>query len=611
MKLFLTVFSLLILSVAAAWATGQIPADVLKAVAPELGLLDQSDMVRLIEQEQGTSSTEPYDRTGTGLISPECPIPPCNLHCPEGAEHEGETCPSWLDCFNGGCNSNPPVFSPIRCNQTICGTAFARNWIRDTDWYQLTLEQQDSVVWIVRAEFNVITYIVGPGENGCESIQHYAGPGRGEPCDTVVIAACLQPGTYWLYVAPARREYLTCHDYLARVHCVPCIPDTNFPYEHVDMGDLPTCNYPTLVNNPAHGLSGVAWLGDQISWENIPNQPDQDPFDDGVTYLNQRAGWHPCQMEAVQVVVTGGPNYASFVRHGGLLFLNGWKDGNLDGDFCDQLPCVGALASEWIVQDQPVVPGTYTFRFMDPGLLDVPPYDGVFRWRLTGHRVGAMGFGLMDQQACPDMTCGNFAIDSVGEVEDYVIEDLQLYVELLSFGAESGDGVVTLTWQTASEVGADRFEIVRDGTPVTNVAAANNVGGSHYQWVDAAVDLGRTYTYVLVEVDMHGNRTELGTDRVTVNSAGPSLVTDYALYQNYPNPFNPATSISYDLPEKTFVTLKVYDMVGHEVAVLVHRAVAAGHHTVNFDASALPTAMYLYKLDAGSFSSTRKMVLIK
>jgi len=85
----------------------------------------------------------------------------------------------------------------------------------------------------------------------------------------------------------------------------------------------------------------------------------------------------------------------------------------------------------------------------------------------------------------------------------------------------------------------------------------------------------------------------------------------YVLEQNYPNPFNPSTTIRYAIPQSAQVSLKVYDVLGREVATLVNARQSAGVYVANFDATALPSGMYFYRLQAGSFSETRKMMLIK
>jgi hypothetical protein len=87
--------------------------------------------------------------------------------------------------------------------------------------------------------------------------------------------------------------------------------------------------------------------------------------------------------------------------------------------------------------------------------------------------------------------------------------------------------------------------------------------------------------------------------------------TTFELAQNYPNPFNPATTINYQLPTNALVTLKVYDVIGREVATLVNARQEAGRYTVNFNASTLASGVYFYRLQAGSFVETKKMMLVK
>ena len=87
--------------------------------------------------------------------------------------------------------------------------------------------------------------------------------------------------------------------------------------------------------------------------------------------------------------------------------------------------------------------------------------------------------------------------------------------------------------------------------------------------------------------------------------------TEFRLSQNYPNPFNPLTAIKYQIPEISFVTIKVYDVLGNEIANLVNEEKPIGSYTVEFDAKNLPSSIYFYRLQAGSFVETKKMVLMK
>ena len=90
-----------------------------------------------------------------------------------------------------------------------------------------------------------------------------------------------------------------------------------------------------------------------------------------------------------------------------------------------------------------------------------------------------------------------------------------------------------------------------------------------------------------------------------------SLPEEFLLYQNFPNPFNPSTVINYSIPKSSFVTLKVYDILGNEVAALINQEQPAGRYNIRFDAAALSNGIYFYTIKADNFSSTKKMILMK
>ncbi len=106
------------------------------------------------------------------------------------------------------------------------------------------------------------------------------------------------------------------------------------------------------------------------------------------------------------------------------------------------------------------------------------------------------------------------------------------------------------------------------------------------------------------------NGTILGTTAIAPEP-GSALPDRFALAQNYPNPFNPSTNVQFNLPSAATVQLRVYNMLGQEVATLVNGTVTAGVHTVKFDGSRLSSGIYIYRLTAGSYVSTMKMVLLK
>jgi hypothetical protein len=89
------------------------------------------------------------------------------------------------------------------------------------------------------------------------------------------------------------------------------------------------------------------------------------------------------------------------------------------------------------------------------------------------------------------------------------------------------------------------------------------------------------------------------------------LPHDFSLFQNYPNPFNPGTTITYELPRTSHVTLSVYDVLGREVATLLNEEKSAGAYTVQWDASGVSSGVYFYRLKAGDFNQTKRMMIVR
>jgi len=103
----------------------------------------------------------------------------------------------------------------------------------------------------------------------------------------------------------------------------------------------------------------------------------------------------------------------------------------------------------------------------------------------------------------------------------------------------------------------------------------------------------------------------VGIQRLFVSTGSPALPREFSLLQNHPNPFNPVTVISYTLPAKAHVTLTVFNLIGQEVATLVREEQPGGVHEAVFDGAGLGSGVYFYRIEAGTFSATRKMLLLK
>jgi Secretion system C-terminal sorting domain len=121
------------------------------------------------------------------------------------------------------------------------------------------------------------------------------------------------------------------------------------------------------------------------------------------------------------------------------------------------------------------------------------------------------------------------------------------------------------------------------------------------------------YSYRLKQIDRSG--AVHYSDAIMPNSSTgieePPVPAAYALYQNYPNPFNPVTGVRFQVPGTSDVKLVVYDILGKEVAVLVNERKGAGQYEVRFDGAGLASGVYLYRLVAGKYVETRRMLLVK
>ncbi len=111
---------------------------------------------------------------------------------------------------------------------------------------------------------------------------------------------------------------------------------------------------------------------------------------------------------------------------------------------------------------------------------------------------------------------------------------------------------------------------------------------------------------------LYGDEAQNALNKVMdENNENVSVLSDFNLEQNYPNPFNPSTSIKFTVPTSEFVSLKVYDVLGNEVSTLVNEQKAPGSYEVRFDAGSLSSGVYIYKLQAGNFTQTKKLMLMK
>ena len=200
-----------------------------------------------------------------------------------------------------------------------------------------------------------------------------------------------------------------------------------------------------------------------------------------------------------------------------------------------------------------------------------------------------------------------------------------LPVELTSFNATVKGNSVNLSWETATEVNNYGFQVQRKKIKDESEEEWEDIGfvqgngttnsPKYYEFTDFELPNSETVSYRLKQIDNDGTYSYSKTitvDLTTITDVnGNELPKVYSLSQNYPNPFNPTTTIKFGLPEAGFVDLRVFNMLGEEVAQLVSNEMRAGYHEVNFDASNLSSGMYIYKLTSGKFAQTKKLMLLK
>ena len=176
------------------------------------------------------------------------------------------------------------------------------------------------------------------------------------------------------------------------------------------------------------------------------------------------------------------------------------------------------------------------------------------------------------------------------------------------------------------------------GTPLKSWRQANNAEGTNYVFADWPIPIDLSYTdadlltaglggfpvgdlgwfptqyasWKAQEVAelIHLDNVLTGKVVVSVNNA-PQVPQAFQLQQNYPNPFNPTTTINYDIPQRTFVSMKIYDVLGRDAAQLVNEEKQPGRYSVRFDGTTVSSGVYFYSITAGSFHCVRKMVLMR
>lgn len=320
-------------------------------------------------------------------------------------------------------------------------------------------------------------------------------------------------------------------------------------------------------------------------------------------------------------------------ERGGLLWIqdaggSGWKFG------VSKVSTFGAAAptytsSAYAKNDTHVVVIKYTFNtgstiddevrlWVNPDLSGAEPAADVVK---SDNGIGdAQGFNYVEflEQLSADSTF--YYVDGVRIATTW--SEAPLPVQLTNFAAVAGRSGVDLTWSTATEVNNYGFEIERrvvqgsrfqvQGNETWTVVgfvrgAGTSTAPQEYSYSDFGLDPGR-YAYRIKQIDFAGTYTYYSAAEVEV----VGMPKELALEPNYPNPFNPSTNISFTVPQDGPAVLKVFNMLGQEVATLFNEEAVAGRlYKATFDASSLPTGVYVSRLEFGGQAVMRKMLFVK
>ena len=290
--------------------------------------------------------------------------------------------------------------------------------------------------------------------------------------------------------------------------------------------------------------------------------------------------------------------------------LNFWTKYDIETDYdYGQVEVSTNNGSSWIP-----LSGSYTNlgtgSFQPSG---EPLYDGIqSNWvnevmDLSNYNTNQVKFKF-ELKTDASLVKDGWYLDDIGVIVYGVVP-----VELTSFTTVTKDDNILLNWITSTETNNMGFEIerrsVRSNSGWQKLGFINGKGTTtektSYSFVDKNPVEGKSF-YRLKQIDFDGSSKFYNSVEVNFET-----VKEYSLAQNYPNPFNPGTEINFSLANSGYVTLKVYNILGSEVATLIDGFMETGKHNVKFNARDFTSGVYFYTIKADDFSSTRKMMLMK
>ena len=537
----------------------------------------------------------------------ECESGPCEVDCPPDAtvDDEPQCEDDYEDVTNGGCNSDPPVFGAIEGGETICGTAgtyvYDEDNFRDTDWYLFTLEEETRVEWTVTAEFDLQIFLFdfqdcdNYGSNLFENAS-------GGPCQEVSInAGCLPPGDYVAFVAPSVFEGVDCGS--------AWVGTLEFSDCGAAGGD--SCDDPFIIDSLPYTNTGST-TDNTDTWGNASpdewymftlespalinidlcgSNTDYDTYlhvlsDDCVTELAFNDDGPVCDEDTAPYE----PSFISQEFPAGtyLICVEGYSNNSGNYDITVELgePCELECPGDATMDPEPECGDEYE-DMTNGGCNSDPPVFGSIE---CGETIcGTAGTFSYQGGSYRDTDWFMFTLYEDSPVSWTVTAEFPVLIFL--FDIVDCDNYGNVLFESATGAPCDEVTVDAGTLPPGDYIAF--VAPSDFTGVDCSSIWYGT----------------LNCNPQAVND--PVLPAEFSLSQNYPNPFNPTTAISYAVPRNSRVSLRVYNLNGETVATLVDGMVDAGTHTVEFNGADLASGVYFYTLNAGQFTETKKMILVK
>ncbi|HVO72663.1 MAG TPA: LamG-like jellyroll fold domain-containing protein [Ignavibacteriaceae bacterium] len=325
-------------------------------------------------------------------------------------------------------------------------------------------------------------------------------------------------------------------------------------------------------------------------------------FEDGTA--NDEVGGADGEFNGNNILVEGGdlitfPSSEFDPPHG-----DSWLD--LPGDSIDIGSYDEVSISAWFTPDTLNAQWNTLWFFGDDGAGAGTGSDGIALQARRNDNHARFWFsagnpsGYLAEDGVNDVAYGNYNKDTLYHVVCVVNIDGELKMY--------HNGVLVGTTPLTTNPATGEIKSMVDISP--NFARfAHSTYAADYPWTGAIHEIA-IYNKALSDEEV-AFLFEKGITKTSVEGRNRQLPKAFTLQQNYPNPFNPGTRISFDLPKESRVKIKVYDMLGKEIALLLDEVKPAGQHSVAFDGTKLSSGIYLYTMDTGDRVISRKMVLLK